>query len=187
MDLQRHKDALQRAGVIFESGLTQIEIRRLEARHGLTFPPDLNEFLAFALPVSPPFLDWRHASAQRIEEALGWPLDGICFDIEQNSFWLGEWGPRPKSLDDAFSIAKKAVESAPTLIPVYSHRYIPDRPNEPANPVFSVYQTDIIYYGSDLANYFEREFGNYFGQGEQVELGSIKRIEFWGRLAEWDI
>lgn len=36
---------------------------------------------------------------------------------------------------------------------------IPDEPNEPGNPVYSVHQTDIIYYGSDLTDYFECEFG----------------------------
>jgi hypothetical protein len=37
-------------------------------------------------------------------------------------------------------------------------RYIPAEPNESRNPVFSVHQTDIIHYGNDLADYFQREF-----------------------------
>jgi hypothetical protein len=44
------------------------------------------------------------------------------------------------------------------MIPVYSHRYLPAEPCEAGNPVFSIYQTDIIHYGYDLADYFAREF-----------------------------
>ena len=50
------------------------------------------------------------------------------------------------------------VAKAPRLIPILSHRYMPDDPPLAGNPVFSVYQTDIIYYGYDLASYFESEF-----------------------------
>jgi len=41
-------------------------------------------------------------------------------------------------------------------IPVYSHRYLPSEPKATGNPVLSVHQTDIIYYGNDLASYFSR-------------------------------
>jgi hypothetical protein len=44
------------------------------------------------------------------------------------------------------------------MIPVYSHRYLPAEPCEAGNPVLSIYQTDIIHYGYDLADYFAREF-----------------------------
>jgi hypothetical protein len=48
--------------------------------------------------------------------------------------------------------------SAQTLI---SHRYLPEKSHEPGNPVFSVYQADVIYYGADLIDYFEREFAGW--------------------------
>ena len=53
---------------------------------------------------------------------------------------------------------KKEYKTKPKLIPIYSSRYIPESPKETGNPVFSVYQTDIIYYGFDLLSYFENEF-----------------------------
>src|SRR5260370_23892793 len=109
----------------------------------------------FALPVSNGFVNWRSATEEEIKEGMSRPYDGICFDIEHNVFWPGAWGTRPSSLDDAFAIAKKAVDAAPILIPILGHRYIPDSPNEAGNPVFSVYQTDIIYYGSELAGYLQ--------------------------------
>ena len=184
MDLQYYREVLERAGVVFESGLSQDEIKIIEARYGFEFPSDLKDFLMFALPVSQGFLNWRRASDEEILHILIWPYEGICFDIEQNSFWLEAWGQQPASLNEAFAIARKAIEQAPTLIPIYGHRFIPDRPNEAGNPIFSVYQTDIIYYGHDLADYFENEFRYYFGRTEHRLKGGVKQIEFWSQFAE---
>jgi hypothetical protein len=184
MNIEYYKNVLERAGVVFAPGLSESEIDRIQRRYGFFFPPDLKRFLMFALPISNRFVDWRNADEESILKSLLWPYEGMCFDIEHNSFWLKEWGQRPASLDDAISIAGKAVESAPTLIPICGHRYIPDRPNEAGSPVFSVYQTDIIYYGCDLAEYLENEFGYYFGRSKREIKKEIKRIEFWSRLVE---
>ena len=93
-----------------------------------------------------------------IRERLGWISEGICFDIERNDFWMYEWGPRPTDPVAALEVAQRQLAHAPKLIPVYSHRYLPSEPSESGNPVFSVHQTDIIYYGFDLASYFTHEF-----------------------------
>jgi hypothetical protein len=70
--------------------------------------------------------------------------------------------------------------NAPKLIPIYSHRYIPEKPNESGNPILSVYQTDIIYYGANLLEYFENEFRR---KGTKLEIDSrIKEIEFWSEI-----
>ncbi len=74
----------------------------------------------------------------------------MAFDIENNGFWLEAWGPKPEVLSDQLRIAKEHYDQAPKLIPIFSHRYIPATPSEIGNPIFSVYQTDIIYYGYDL-------------------------------------
>jgi hypothetical protein len=184
MNLKRYKEVLVEAGVIFEPALSQTEIRQIEERYKFRFPPDLREFLMFALPASSGFLNWRKAEEAEIIKSLMWPCIGICFDIERNSFWMEEWGERPSTLEDALAIARKAIESAPTLIPINGHRYIPERPDEAGNPVFSVYQTDIIYYGADLADYLENEFSYYFGRAEYRLEGEVKQIEFWSHLAE---
>ena len=44
------------------------------------------------------------------------------------------------------------------MIPVYSHRYLPAGRGSYGHPVLSMYQTDIIVYGTDLANYIDHEF-----------------------------
>jgi hypothetical protein len=70
------------------------------------------------------------------------------------------------------------------LIPICSHRYIPAAPHEAGNPVFSVHQTDIIYYGADLMDYLQNEFNFYFGRTGYAITGSPKRIPFWSELTE---
>lgn len=108
----------------------------------------------------------------------------MCFDIEHNTFWLKEWGAKPASLDAAFEIARHAVARAPLLIPICGHRYIPANPPEAGNPVFSVYQTDIIYYGAELIDYLQNEYGFHFGRPHHLITKSPRFIEFWTRVAE---
>ncbi|MFX8441345.1 hypothetical protein ABTL81_20405, partial [Acinetobacter baumannii] len=79
------------------------------------------------------------------------------FDVENNAFWLAEWGSRPTETIARREIVQAAVAAAPTLIPLIGHRFLPSEPNEAGNPVFSVYQTDIIYYGANLEHYFNNE------------------------------
>lgn len=45
------------------------------------------------------------------------------------------------------------IRSASKLIPIYSHRYLASiEVNQ--NPVFSIFGTDVIYYGENLLSYF---------------------------------
>jgi len=184
MTFAEAQSVLAAAGVKFAPGLTSAEFTRAEERFGFQFPPDLREFLAAGLPVSRAWVDWRNATESAIRERLYLPRDGIFFDIEQNAFWLDEWGARPANLSDAIDIARHAVAAAPPLIPVCSHRYIPAEPAEPGNPIFSVHQTDIIYYGAELMDYFHNEFGYFFGRAQHQISGDPRRIRFWSRLVD---
>ncbi len=151
MNLASHQAVLKKAGVVFTEGLSDAELNAIEARGRFVFPPDLRAFLRAALPLSHGFVDWRAMSDAQLAEYLDAPFEGIAFDIEVNIFWLPEWGQRSDVLEDALAIARAAFDAAPRLIPILGHRYIPDRPREAGNPVFSVVQTDIVVYGASLA------------------------------------
>jgi hypothetical protein len=188
--------ALNNAGVSFESGLTASEVAQIEERHRFYFPPDLRSFLQSAVPIR-----WKHRSGFRMQEItdfpnwraslvegqteyrewMSWITDGICFDVEHSQFWMSEWGQKPADLASAFKIIQQAVLNAPTLIPIYGHRFIPTEPSETGNPVFSIWQTDIIEYGSDLAAYFHNEFGIPL---PEWAAKSAREIQFWSRLVE---
>jgi hypothetical protein len=182
MDLEHCHAVLERAGVKFESGLTTVELEAAEARFGFTFPQDLRSFLTLALPTGDRAPTWRDLENPDLIDMMGWPLEGMCLDIGNNVFWPREWGERPSDLAEAFEIARGHVARAPKLIPLFGHRYLPDRPASAGNPVFSVHQTDIIYYGSDLENYLHNEFHDYFGTPSYSLGASIRDVEFWSWL-----
>jgi hypothetical protein len=176
--------ALTSKCIHFESGLTDDEVLEVEGKFNLTFPPDLKLLLQSALPTSGSFVNWRlglksQDEADKIISRLDWPLEGMLFDIKSNNFWVESWGAKPNTLDEKNLIAKQYYETYPKLIPIYSHRYIPSRPCESDNPVFSVYQMDIIYYGYNLATYLANEFHFSLPKNFEKLKQPKKEIEFW--------
>jgi hypothetical protein len=160
----------------FDAGLTDAEVALTEARFGFRFPPDLRAFLQTALPRGPRFPDWRSGDEAALRDWLDMPRQGVLFDVEHNGFWLEEWGPRPGPVEEALRVAGELVAAAPRLIPVYSHRMMPDDPHLAGNPVFSVHQTDIIHYGFDLADYLRNEFGL---PSREPWPERVRPIRFW--------
>src|SRR5688572_26160989 len=95
VDPDRRTFTRSRPAVMFEPGLTDAEIERVEATFGFRFPPDLRAFLQTALPRGEEFPDWRSGDETSLRAWLDAPAEGICFDVEHNDFWLPEWGSRP--------------------------------------------------------------------------------------------
>jgi hypothetical protein len=169
-------ELMRARGIDFDAGLTDTEVVATETQFGFQFPADLREFLQTALPRGKGFPDWRSGAELELREWLDLPLRGILFDIEHNNFWLEEWGARPDSLVEAIRVVKDLVATAPRLIPIYHHRMMPSEPNMAGNPVFSVHQTDIIHYGTDLETYLRNEFNLLVGKSQPDE---IRQIRFW--------
>ncbi|WP_245649134.1 hypothetical protein [Sphingomonas mali] len=161
---------------MWTAGYSREELDRAQEEFDLIFPSDLVDLLRDRRPAEG--YDWR-IDHEKIREMLAWPLEGILFDIEQNGFWLSEWGSRSEVEEERREIATVEVGKAPKLIPLVSHRYLPAEPNEPGNPVFSIYQTDIIHYGANLEHYFRNEFGSW----SSLEDSAYRHIRFWSDLA----
>jgi hypothetical protein len=153
-------------------GYTQAELRVAQDKFGLRFPPDLIALLRRGR--LPGGHDWT-ADEQRIRDMLAWPLEGILFDVEQGLWWP-EWGARPTTPEERAEIVGAVIADAPKLIPLFGHRFIPEEPCEAGNPVFSVHQSDIVYYGADLANYITNEFSV---PHQYVLRDGIRPIRFW--------
>ena len=177
---QKLVEQIQSRGISFDHGLSDTETSTAEQRFGFRFPPDLRAFLQTAAPRGRYFPDWRSDDIATINDWLDRPREGIVFDIEHNGVWLEEWGSRPDTLSEAITIVNRLVLSAPKLIPIYQHRMMPSEPHLPGNPVFSVHQTDIIVYGSNLRDYLAHEF--LMTEEEQDDWtvpSDTRRIEFW--------
>lgn len=163
----------------FVDGLTDDEFEAAEGKFDFRFPPDLREFLSIAMPVKhKTFPNWRNLDCEDLAFKFRWPLEGILFDVEKNHFWLEKWGDRPDELSQALEIATKHVKAAPKLIPVYGHRMIPERPHQKGNPVLSVHQCDIIYYGINLRDYLIHEFATTEAYVWPIP-DDVTPIEFW--------
>lgn len=167
---------LKNAAVSFVNGLTDAEVNDVETRFGFQFPPDLRALLQIALPSGSHFPNWRSGSESTLREWLNLPRRGVLFDIEHNGFWLEEWGLKPPAVSEQLQVADRLLAAAPRLIPVFAHRMIPEEPHLEGNPIFSVHQTDIIYYGYDLEDYLRHEF-NLPDRRDWPE--HIRAIRFW--------
>src|SRR5262245_48093815 len=89
-------EQLKGRGIEFAEGLSDAEIVRVEGAFGFHFPSDLREFLQTALPQGKHFPDWRSGDEKVLRHRFDVPREGILFDVEHNSFWLADWGPRPE-------------------------------------------------------------------------------------------
>jgi hypothetical protein len=102
---------------------------------------------------------------------------GVCFLTSSTTTCGGLNGERALSRPKHERLGRDR-KASPKLVPLVSHRYLPSEPNEAGNPIFSIYQSDVIYYGADLADYFEREFGNT----RTPVVGPARPIRFWSEL-----
>lgn len=198
VNLEKIVKIMQKAGVVFEKGLSAKEVVLAEKKFGFKFPEDLKQFLRFALPVAkidnqslPSFPNWRSLKGDYFKIYMDLPGNGILFDVVRNGFWLDSFGPKPKSVMTAKKIIKKIINSSPQLIPIYKNRYISATPKSSGNPVLSVHQTDIIYYGTNLHDYLMVEFGGKKHISERKmtlqnknEIKNIRRIKFWSEVVD---
>ncbi|WP_128101513.1 SMI1/KNR4 family protein [Paenibacillus sp. DCT19] len=176
-------ERLKKHNILLDSGLSQYEIAKIENTFNIQFPPDLSELLRSVLPISKGFINWRDSTEGNVNsifDRLNWPLEGMLFDVEHNSFWYDGWGVRPIDLNEAKELCKFKYLEVPTLIPIYSHRYVPANPLECGNPIFSVHQTDIIYYGENIEEYFKVEFKDK--SYNKMNYEKIKYITFWSEI-----
>lgn len=187
---------LEEAGVKFEAGLSDTEIREIEAEMGFVFPPDLRLFLQYALPSGkykversdefPTWPDWR-GDLNKIKRYTNVMAYQLADDVRSNTlhaspprlFWMEGWGDPPDDVEAAIAEWERRNQEAPRLIRLFSHRHMPALP-QAGNPVFSVYSLDTIIYGNDLADYFSREFGIPRPSWAVTEP---RYIEFWSDLA----
>lgn len=190
-------ERLQGAGVRFDPGLSDAEIERIETRCGFAFPPDLREFYQQGVPrlrtmhghESTDFPNWRKApvtvyreSQQRLLRDLtalaGWTVEPAT------AYWPTHlFGAMPDGVRQRKAVITGVIGAAPTLLPIYGHRYLPVLPGAAGNPVFSIMDsTDIIYYGHDLFGYFVREFGI---EPVAPSPAAPRPIPFWTELHAW--
>jgi hypothetical protein len=179
-------EQLSAQGIGFSQGLSREELDLAEHCLGAPLPPELGLLYGAALPVGEGFANWRDPVAE-VRWTAEWIDRAFAFDIEHNSWWPPFWDVRPKPIDEALAILRKALASAPPLVHVRGHRFMATEPRGRGNPVLSIWQaSDSIYYGYDLADYLHKEFHLNRPWWAATEP---PRVPFWGDmldlLQEW--
>ena len=164
INIEKIKEVLIKNNITLYDGLTDEEFENIEKFYSIKFPISLRTLYKSFLPE---FYNWRDFSEENVNKIkyyLNWPIEGILFDIQNNGFWKKCFGQRTNDINENKKIALEFLENSnnetvPKLIPVYAHRYVPCYPDIMDIPVISVYQTDIVFYGKNLEDYFKSEFG----------------------------
>jgi len=159
------------------TGYRQSELDEIQRRWALRFPPDLIEQLLRRRPLVAGGFDWLETSDTEIESMLRWPMEGFAFDVLENGLWWPEWGAKPPEASAQIERLRQIIGKAPKLIPLFGHRYLPETPFEPGNPVFSVYQSDVIHYGASIADWIEQEERGPPNKMDQC--APLREIPFW--------
>ncbi|MFI8203868.1 hypothetical protein [Streptomyces sp. NPDC085937] len=169
--------AMLPASVEVKRGMSERELDHVEERWRFRFAPEHRVLLGAGLPTgSRRWPDWRDGDPEDLAARLARPVDGVLFDVERNGFWHPDWEPRPVATQDALEVARTYLAEVPVMVPIYSHRYVPAGPDRTGAPVLSMHQTDIIYYGTDLVDYFHHEFGRAVPTLEDHQYATIP---FW--------
>jgi hypothetical protein len=164
-------------------GLSSKQIVSIEAQLGFRLPDDFAYLFQNLQDPGGVLFPWLEFDKRRFDESIKWVLRGIEFDIENNQLWLARWGKKPEALPAALDIVRKDFETWPRLLPIYGHRFLAAQPCRSGNPTFSIWQTDIIYYGADLPHYLLNEFVDH-DYALHTRAQTIRRIEVWSDFAE---
>ncbi len=192
LEARRRSAALrQNIGKVFEpatfgsGGAPRSKLDEIESYLGHSLPEDLAYLAQHTLDPNGLALRWLQGPAA-IEEFEDWVRQGLLFDIEQAALWLADWGPRPESPAERLELFEAEFESWPKLLPLDGHRAIPASPVEAGNPVFSVMQSDIIYYGTTLADWMSLDL-TLDGRGDYAKHNAVehvRHIPIWSDFAE---
>ena len=125
-----------------------------------------------------PWPNWRDDDPGKLREALDWPVEGVLFDVK-HGYWDPGWGEQPENRAEAVEAAKVHLATVPRMVPVYGHRYLPAGRGSHGHPVLSMWQTDIIYYGADLVDYIQHEFGATEPHTGGPRLNPRATVPFW--------
>lgn len=160
------------------AGLSVREFNSIEEQLGFRLPEDFRFLFGNLQDPGRVFFPWSTFRKDDYDASMTWVWHGIAFDIE-HGLWLDRWGERPAGLAEAQEIAKADFVTWPPPLPIYGHRFLAAEPCRSGNPIFSIKQTDVIYYGSDLAHYLRNEF-----LPDPQAQGEVRRIEVWSGFAE---
>lgn len=172
---------MRELGVELTPGLTDVEIAAVQDEFDFVFSTDHRALLQAAQPRGGRWTDWRETPRTQLQADLDWPVEGLVSHVESDDFWPASWGARPGETSAAMGVARTHLAAWPKMVPLRGHRYLPAAPSPSGVPVFSICQSDVIIYGSDLLNFVKQELQN----NPKTEFGPIRHhVPGWSDLAQ---
>ena len=156
-------DNLRAKGILFSDPPTKDELYRIEKTYCFQFPESLRCFYSFGIPYEkednrfPLWTDFSETNVNTIKKRIHQPYEWVLKSVLRD-FWLPQWGERPEDRKSVVKCFTDISKNAPKLIPIFSHRYMPQLKNVDNPPVISTVGRDTVYYGSDIWDYLQNEF-----------------------------
>jgi len=179
-------------GMKFSEKLSENDLDQIEQTYEILLPKSLRAFYRYGIPYSehkqervwqqyPRWTDFSAENIANIKKRMRRPVYELLFDIA-DGYWLSSWGNRPESTDEAIiKYLDVAKHTAPQLIPIFSHRYMPLLAGVDDPPIISAVGIDIIYYGNTLHEYVSNEFLRSDGDNLIVS-DNCTNIPFWSEV-----
>lgn len=157
------------------AGLTEAELRAVEARFEFRFNDDHREFLAAGLPTGPSWPDWRNGDEMTLRAHLGLPARHILIEVQTEGLWRHTWGERPARGGERNVSAKLAA--APRMVPLYGYGFTAADPSDGA--VWWIEGGQARRAANDLEDFVRLQ------QGQPVSVDvPADRLPFWDDFAE---
>src|SRR5699024_11438860 len=110
-------------------------------------------------PISDGFHNWRDLSKKNIKKIktmMNYPFDSVRENYDEID-WINDLD---EEFNDKKSIIYEKLNNAPSLIPIFSNRYISTYEEEKEDtPIYSIKDVDVIYYVENLYFYVQIEVG----------------------------
>lgn len=172
-------ELLKNNNIELQEGLSPEELEKIHSIYQIRFPDALRALLTETLPTGHGFYNWRDFSEDNvslIKSKMNQPIEDVM-TLADEIYWNEQWGEKPNDPSNILNTVKQRINDAAKLIPIYAHRYIP-MIDEQNPPILSIHGVDVIYYGENLEDYFEREFGHV----KKSNVKSSVYIPFWSEI-----
>lgn len=147
-------------GTKWNKGLTEKEIKELESLFGFELPVDYKDML-----LTMNGLDKDQISIDpdgKEEDEFDRRLYKYPEDFNKPQWLISQFTEFEKYIHDALSDKGFDVTDIVGYVPMYGHRALVVFNDKMLSPVVSIHGDDVIVYGKDIMDYWEREFSlNY--------------------------
>ena len=127
----------------------------------------------------PSFTNWT-TDLQATYLSIESTRETIARSVADTNSWHPKWGVRPEEATSRKSVIRDLIDAAPTLVPVFGHRYLVTGVK---SYILSVVGSEIIIFADNFRQYLLNELATVLGVPIDVP-SKTPSIPFWSDLIE---